>query len=252
MVHDPYVLPEGLPVPEDDGAADHLVGMHVPRLTVPSSLGDVAFDELTADRAVIYFYPRTGRPGKPVPPGWDAVPGARGCTPHSCGFRDHAAELAVFGARVAGVSAQPLDEQVEFATRTKMPFPIISDATLALAEALSLPTFDFDGDRLYKRLALIAEEQTIVKVFYPVFPPDRNAEAVLEWLSENRPPRGDTRLSRGQRSSTSHSSSLASKSGSGSASSSGPPRATSASGSGSGSMSSSSIRRARSSRTGPS
>ena len=189
MAHDPYVLPEGLPVPEDDGAADHLVGVSVPRLSLPSSLGDVGLGELTADRAVIYFYPRTGKPEKPIPAGWDAIPGARGCTPQSCGFRDHAAQLAMFGARVAGVSAQPLDEQVEFAARTKMPFPIVSDETLALAEALSLPTFDFEGERLYKRLALIAEEQTIVKVFYPVFPPDRNADDVLEWLSENRPAR---------------------------------------------------------------
>jgi peroxiredoxin len=252
MAHDRHVLPEGLPAPEDDGAADHLVGMNVPRLTLPSSLGEIALGELTADRAVIYFYPRTGRPGEPIPPGWDAVPGARGCTPQSCGFRDHAAELAMLGARVAGVSAQPLAEQLEFATRTNMPFPIISDETLALAEALSLPTFDFEGDRLLKRLALIAEEQTIVKVFYPVFPPDRNAEDVLEWLSENRGPSAGTRFSRGQPPSTAHSSSSASKSGSGSASSSRPPPGRSGSGAGSGSMSSSSIRRARSSRTGPS
>ena len=186
MAHDRYVLPAGLPVPEDDGAADHLVGMRVPALTLPSPVGPVAFDDLTKERAVVYLYPRTGRPEAPIPPGWDELPGARGCTPQGCGFRDHARELAAFGARLTGVSAQPLEEQIEFATRTRMPFPIVSDVHLALADALALPTFEFDGDRLYKRLALIAEQQTIVKVFYPVFPPDRNAAEVLAWLQENR------------------------------------------------------------------
>ena len=184
--HNPYSLPPDLPVPEDDGAADHLVGMEVPAITLPSSLGVVSFAELTNRRGVVYFYPRTGPPEVPIPPGWDALPGARGCTPQACGFRDHAAALAAFGARVAGVSAQTLDDQVEFATRTAMPFPIVSDVGLLLAEALSLPTFEFDGARLFKRLALIAEEQRIVEVFYPVFPPDRNAAEVLRWLGEHR------------------------------------------------------------------
>ena len=184
--HDPYVLPAGLPVPVDDGAADHLPGMSVPDFVFPSSMGDVALAELAAERLVLYVYPQTGVPDKPIPPGWDELPGARGCTPQSCGFRDHAAELAVFGARVVGASSQPLAEQEEFAARTKMPFPIISDEQFLLAARLSLPTFEFDGGRFYKRLALIAEEGVVVKVFYPVFPPDRNAAAVLDWLSRHR------------------------------------------------------------------
>jgi peroxiredoxin len=175
---DPYTLPEGLPVPEDDGAADHLVGLAMPDVELPSSQGTVN----VRDFEVLYVYPRAGRPGQPMLPGWDAIPGARGCTPQSCGFRDHSAELAALGARVAGLSAQSLDDQVEFAERNRMPFPVISDERLELAQALALPTFEVEGLTLYKRLALIAESATIVKVFYPVFPPDRNAEDVLEWL----------------------------------------------------------------------
>ena len=184
MSHDPYTLPPDLPVPEDDGAADHLEGAHVPVLVLESSLGPVDLAELCADRGVLYVYPRTGRPGIELPPGWDAIPGARGCTPQSCSFRDHAAELGALGARVAGLSAQPLDDQIEFAERNHMPFPVISDEQLLLAGALRLPTFPVGGLTLYKRLALIAEADRIVKVFYPVFPPDRNAEDVLAWLRE--------------------------------------------------------------------
>ena len=181
-VHDPYVLPEGLPVPEDDGGAEHLEGLEIPNLVLPSSQGSVDHAELAASRLVLYVYPRTGRPGVPMLAGWDDIPGARGCTPQSCGFRDHAAELAAEGARVAGVSAQPLDDQVEFAERNSIPYPVISDEWLELERWLGLPTFDLEGMTLYKRLALVAERGRIVKVFYPVFPPDRNAEEVLEWL----------------------------------------------------------------------
>jgi len=187
--HDPYVLPEGLPVPLDDGAADDLPGMRIPDVVLPSSMGDVALADLAAERLVLYVYPQTGPPDKPVPPGWDEIPGARGCTPQSCGFRDHAAELAAFGARVAGISSQSLAEQQEFARRTKMPFPIISDEQFVLAATLSLPTFEFHGARFYKRLALVAESGVVAKVFYPVFPPDRNAADVLDWLSRHRPQR---------------------------------------------------------------
>ena len=179
---DPYVLPPGLPVPEDDGAADPLLGATVPPLALDSSLGPVDFGELCADRAVVYVYPRAGRPDVPMPPGWDDIPGARGCTPQSCGFRDHAAELAALGARVAGVSAQTLDDQLEFAARNRMPFPVVADPELRLRDTLGLPTFPVDGLELYKRLAFVAERRTIVKVFYPVFPPDRNADEVLAWL----------------------------------------------------------------------
>jgi peroxiredoxin len=181
--HDPYVLPEGLPVPEDDGACEHLPGLAIPDLTLPSSAGPVNLAELARDLLVLYVYPRTGRPGRPVPAGWDDVPGARGCTPQSCAFRDHAAELAELGAAAAGLSAQSLDDQREFADRNRMPFPVVSDERLELGRALGLPTFEFDGLTLYKRVTLVAERGRIAKAFYPVFPPDRNAEEVLAWIS---------------------------------------------------------------------
>jgi peroxiredoxin len=180
---DPYVLPEGLPVPEDDGAADHLPGAAVPALVLESSTGLVDLSDLCAGRAVVYVYPRSGRPGVPLLPGWDAIPGARGCTPQSCAFRDRAAELAALGARVAGVSSQSLDDQLEFAERNRMPFPVISDPELRLRDTLGLPTFRVEGLELYKRLAFVAQDGRIEKVFYPVFPPDRNAQDVLDWLT---------------------------------------------------------------------
>ena len=182
MSVDPYTLPANLPVPEDDGAADHLCGASLPDLGLPSSQGAVNL----RDFEVLYVYPRTGRPDRPILAGWDEIPGARGCTPQSCAFRDHAAEIAEVGARVAGLSAQSLDDQIEFAERNHMPFPVISDDELALARRLRLPTFEVEGLTLYKRLALVAEKGTIVKVFYPVFPPDRNADDVLEWLRSRR------------------------------------------------------------------
>lgn len=176
--HDPYLLPADLPVPLDDGAADHLLGLELPHLVLPSSDGPVD----VRDFDVLYVYPRTGTPGRPMLPGWDAIPGARGCTPQSCGFRDRAPDLRALGLRIGGLSAQPLDDQLEFARRNRMPFPIISDERLLLADALRLPTFEIGPLTLYKRLALVAESGRIVKVFYPVFPPDRNAADVLEWL----------------------------------------------------------------------
>jgi peroxiredoxin len=182
IVHDPYLLPEGLPVPVDDGAADHLTGSAVPDLVLPSSRGAVNL----RDFEVLYVYPRSGRPGRDLLPGWDDIPGARGCTPQSCAFRDHSAELAALGARVAGLSAQTLDDQIEFAQRNQMPFPVISDEWLELARDPGLPTFEVEGLTLYKRLALIAEQGRIVKVFYPVFPPDRNAQDVVDWLKGGR------------------------------------------------------------------
>ena len=178
-VSDPYVLPEGLPVPVDDGGADHLAGARLPDLVLPSSQGAVN----VRDFEVLYVYPRSGRPGRPLLPGWDEIPGARGCTPQSCGFRDRYTD---FGVRVAGISAQSLDDQVEFAERNRMPFPVISDEWLDLARDPGLPTFEVEGLTLYKRLAFVAERGTIMKVFYPVFPPDRNAEEVLAWLASSR------------------------------------------------------------------
>jgi peroxiredoxin len=177
-------LPDHLPEPLDDGACEHLEGGPVPSLTLDSSLGPVSLRELGLDLAVLYVYPRTGRPDMPTPAAWDAIPGARGCTPQSCAFRDHATELAELGARVAGLSAQTLAEQVEFAEREHMPFPVIADPERKLAAAFDLPTFEFEGMELYKRVTLILEAAHVVKVFYPVFPPDRNAAEVVAWLRE--------------------------------------------------------------------
>jgi len=175
---DPYTLPGGLPVPEDDGAADHLPGTEVPAVTLESSRGPVDVSAFS----VVYVYPRTGKPGVPSLPGWDEFPGARGCTPQSCAFRDHTAELAELGATVAGLSAQSLDDQIEFAERNHMPYPVIADPELLLRDALRLPTFEIAGHTLYKRLAWIARSGRIEHVLYPVFPPDRNAADVLDWL----------------------------------------------------------------------
>jgi peroxiredoxin len=177
-------LPANLPAPQDDRAAEHLPGAAVPALVLESSQGPVDLADLAARRAVIYIYPHTGVPGEPLPEGWDAFPGARGCTPESCGFRDHAAELAAAGSRVAGLSSQPLAEQVEFAQRMGIPYPVMADPDMHLRDALSLPTFELHGVTFLRRLTLVAERGTIVKAFYPVFPPDTHAATVLAWLGE--------------------------------------------------------------------
>ena len=183
-MHDPHVLPPGLPVPVDDGAADHLPGAAVPPLRLPSTRGELDLAGLAAGLLVCYVYPRTGRPGVEPPPGWDETPGARGCTPQSCAFRDEAAAFAAEGAQLVGLSAQPLDEQLELAERERIPYPVASDADLELAAALGLPTFEIAGMRLYRRLTFVARAGRIERVFYPVFPPDRNAADVLAWLRQ--------------------------------------------------------------------
>jgi peroxiredoxin len=172
-------------VPEDDGAADHLAGMSIPEIVLASTLGGtVDLAAMARQRLVAYVYPRTGVPGQPSPTGWDDIPGARGCTPQSCAFRDTLVEFEALGASVVGVSAQEPDEQREFAEREHIPFPLLSDSDLTLAAVLRLPTFEVEGTTLYKRLTLIAEGGRIVKVSYPVFPPDHNAAEVLTWLAD--------------------------------------------------------------------
>jgi peroxiredoxin len=180
-------LPPDLPVPVDDGAAEHLPGRRLPALALRATSGgtvDLAAAAAGAGTLVLYVYPRTGVPGQPSPDGWDAIPGARGCTPQSCAFRDHHAELRTLGADVLGLSAQPADEQAAFAAREHLPFALLSDPGLRLAAALALPTFEVVGMRLYKRITLVVEDGTIAKALYPVFPPDRNAAEVLAWLRE--------------------------------------------------------------------
>jgi peroxiredoxin len=184
---DPRALPGDLPVPEDDGAADRLPGAPVPSAVLPASSGeavDLAAAAAGEGALVVYVYPQTGVPGRPLPDGWDRIPGARGCTPQSCAFRDSAGELAGLGARVFGLSAQPREEQREFAARERLPYPLLNDSGFRLAEELGLPSFEADGVRYYRRLTFIARRGRIVKVFYPVFPPQDNAGDVIAWLRE--------------------------------------------------------------------
>ena len=182
-----YELPKDLPAPQDDGACDHLTGMTLPPIGLPSTRGRVVDLSRLAGTTVVYIYPRTGRPDQEVPTGWNDIPGARGCTPQSCAFRDHYAELQRAGAaHVFGLSTQDSAYQREAAERLHLPFELLSDAGLRLAGALNLPTFEVDGMKLIKRATLIARDGAIVKVFYPVFPPDRNAGDVLAWLTAVR------------------------------------------------------------------
>ncbi len=176
-------FPEGLPVPVDDGAAAHLPGLTLPSVRLDSTHGE-ALDlaALATTLLIAYLYPRTGTPGVALPDGWDDIPGARGCTPQSCAYRDNLAEFTGRGARLVGISAQTPLEQSQFARREQIGFPLLSDSDLKLATAIAVPTFTTGGMTLYKRLTLIAERGRIVKVFYPVFPPDRDAAAVLAWL----------------------------------------------------------------------
>lgn len=175
-----------LPAPEDDGAADHFVGMHMPALALPSTGGEPVDLSMIEGRCVVYAYPMTGRPDVPLPDNWDMLPGARGCTPQSCAFRDHASELAQAGAaRLYGLSTQSTGYQREAAERLHLPFDLLSDDDLKFATALRLPTFETAGMTLLKRLTMILRDGAVEHVFYPVFPPDRNAEDVIAWLTDH-------------------------------------------------------------------
>lgn len=184
-------LPDALPAPQDDGAADHLPGLPMPQLRLGSSNRQtIDLGALGSGRTIIYLYPRTGQPGVDLPPGWNDIPGARGCTPESCGFRDHFADLQAAGVvQVWGLSSQDPDYQAEAVRRLHLPFGMLSDPQLSLADALNLPTFAAPGhDRLYSRLTLMIGDGVIEHAFYPVFPPDAHAQQVLDWLRAN--PRG--------------------------------------------------------------
>jgi peroxiredoxin len=177
-------LPGDLPVPADDGAAQHLPGVAMPKLALTGTDGQsVELSALGEGRTVLYLYPLSGKPGTDLPDGWDAIPGARGCTPEACGFRDHLNELHDAGAaRVYGLSAQDPAYQREFAERMSLPFTILSDPGLRLGELLRLPAFEAAGQRLYTRLTMVILDGRIEHVFYPIFPPDRHADEVLSWL----------------------------------------------------------------------
>jgi peroxiredoxin len=178
-----FPLPPDLPRPVDDGSADHLQGMLLPRVSLPSTMARrVELSNLTALRTVLYCYPMTGVPGKPLPEGWDMIPGARGCTPQTCSFRDHHRELLELNAEVFGLSTQAPEYQREMAGRLHLPFEILSDAEFKLCDALRLPTFEIDGMRLMKRLTMIVRAGRIEQVFFPVFPPNESAGEVVRWL----------------------------------------------------------------------
>ncbi len=182
---DPSQLPADLPVPVDDGAAAHLMGALIPDVRLQATDGRlVSLARLGNSRTVVYVYPRTGRPGEPeLTPDWDSIPGARGCTPEACAFRDHHDELKTAGASVFGLSTQSTAYQQELVARLHLPFPILSDEDLVLTRAMGLPTFRAAGQTLLRRLTLVIRESRVEHVWYPVFPPDLHAERVLEWLS---------------------------------------------------------------------
>ncbi|MEN3379583.1 MAG: hypothetical protein V7604_4938 [Hyphomicrobiales bacterium] len=183
MFNDPTVLPDDLPVPQDDGAARHLAGAKLPDIALPATDGRQVDLAKLKGRTVVYIYPRTGRPGQAPPTGWDGIPGARGCTPQSCSFRDHFAELKRLGvAQLFGLSTQDLDYQREAVERLHLPFAILSDADLKLTHGLGLPTFQVDGMTLIRRMAWVIDDDVITHVFYPVFPPDKSAEEVVAFL----------------------------------------------------------------------
>lgn len=179
-----HELPEGILMPVDDGACDHLPGMRLPPVALPSTSGEPVDLSSLLGKTVVYCHPRMGRPDENLPRGWDEIPGARGCTPQSCAFRDHHAELQTLGVRVFGLSTQDTGYQREAVERLFLPFEILSDEGLGFAKVLDLPTFEVEGLPLIKRLTLVIRDGRIERVFYPVFPPGENAGEVIEWLSE--------------------------------------------------------------------
>jgi peroxiredoxin len=191
LMSDYTALPANLPVPEDDGAANHLPGTRMPNLELTTSCGDpVNLGDLGASRTVVYLYPLTGQPGLDLPEGWDIIPGARGCSTEACDFRDHFADLREAGVQqVFGLSSQPANYQAEVVNRLHLPFKMISDEGFALGDALRLPTFSAEGHpRLYSRLTLVVRADVIEHVFYPIFPPNTHAREVLDWIRENPQP----------------------------------------------------------------
>jgi len=180
-----YEVPDNILVPVDDGACDHLPGARLPSVALQSTSSRVLDLAGLTGRVVIYCYPRTGQPNVDPPPGWNEIPGARGCTPQSCAFRDHYQELQKLGAQIFGLSAQDTDYQREAAARLHLPFELLSDSSFQFTDRLRLPTFEAAGMRLIKRLTLITRDAQIEQVFYPVFPPDKNAEEVIAWLAKS-------------------------------------------------------------------
>jgi peroxiredoxin len=182
---DPLALPDGLPAPTDDGAAANLPGTALPRIALPATDGSSVRLDTLPGRTVVFIYPMTGRPGREPPggeAGWNAIPGARGCTPEACSFRDEIGRFTTRGARVHGLSVQDTDYQREAVERLHLPYALLSDASLELTRALDLPTFEVGGQTLLRRLTLLLQDGRIGDAIHPVFPPDRGAELALERL----------------------------------------------------------------------
>ena len=176
-------LPTDLPVPLDDGATNHLKGMKLPRVSLQATNGKRIDLADIKGRLVIYCYPMTGQPNVALPDGWDQIPGARGCTPQSCSFRDHHSELSALGANVFGLSVQDTEYQREMVERLHLPFLVLSDANFKFCELMRLPTFEVSGMRLLKRVTMIAENNSVVGIHYPIFPSDSDAKWVIDQLS---------------------------------------------------------------------
>lgn len=183
-MQDLYRLPDNLPVPVDDGGCDHLEGMLLPSLLLKTSFDSTV--DLSAEKGivVIFFYPMTGSPDSPPMVGWNEIPGARGCTPQTCSFRDSYKQLTELGAKVFGASSQAIEAQNEAVVRLKLPFRLLNDSAFKLTESLNLPTFNYQGVKMIKRLTIVAVNGEIRKVFYPVFPPDKNVNHIILWLKE--------------------------------------------------------------------
>jgi peroxiredoxin len=182
-----YELPPNLPVPEDDGGTSHLTGVEIPDLVLTSTAGELNLRNKFQDPTILFIYPRAGSPLEPNTNQelWDSIPGARGCTPQTCAFKDSYNEFKDLGVALFGLSIQKPDVQLEFVQRNQIPFPILSDWNYKFTKALNLPTFEFEGERLIKRMALFISHGKIEKVFYPVFPPDKNADTCINWLKIN-------------------------------------------------------------------
>ena len=179
-------LPDDLPVPDDDGACNHLTNFTIPPISLPNQDGNLLrLNRLDTFRIVLYCYPMTGRPDRSLPPNWDSIPGARGCTPQTCGFRDNYDEIVSLNAIPIGVSTQPIDDLKEMVTRLGVIYDVVSDINLKFAKKLTLPTFDIEDKVFLKRTTLIIEKSVIKKVFYPIFPPNKNVHEVIEWLKIN-------------------------------------------------------------------
>ena len=175
-------IPPNLPVPLDDGLADPLIGMKLPNLCLQSTNRTKIDLSQIKGRFVLYCYPRTGTPNTQLPEGWDQIPGARGCTPQSCAYRDHYQEIKALGAEVFGLSTQTMEYQTEMVNRLHLPFPVLSDGRFEFQRALNLPTFDVAGMTLLKRLTMIIGDGEIEAVHYPVFPSDSDPAWVIKEL----------------------------------------------------------------------